>query len=137
MSANIHSVEYYFTTVDDTPGVACRLLTRLAAEEVNLLAFAAMPAGPRKTQLIIYPLSPTRLARVANKAGLILQGPHRSFLIQGDDELGALVDFHQKLCDANINVISSSGVSDGRGGYGYTMQVPPEDFEEAERVLGL
>jgi len=137
MSVNIHSAEYYFTTVDDMPGVACRLLTRLAAEEVNLLAFSAMPVGPSKTQLIIYPLSPTRLARVANKAGLILQGPHRAFLVQGDDELGALVEMHRLLCDANINVISSSGVSDGRGGYGYTMQVPPEDFEEAERVLGV
>ena len=137
MSANIHSVEYYFTIVEDEPGQACRLLERLASEEVNLLAFTALPAGPKKTQLVIYPLSSSRLARVANKSGLILQGPHRAFLIQGDDELGALVDLHQRLCDAKINVISSSGVSDGKGGYGYILQVRGDEFAEAERALGL
>ena len=86
-------------------------------------------------QLVIYPLSASRLARVAADTGLVLQGPHRAFLIQGDDELGALVGYHQRLCDAGINVVHATGVADGRGGYGYLLQVKAEDFAEAERVL--
>ncbi len=135
MPALIQSVEYYYTTVPDRPGEACRLLRQLAAEEVNLLAFHAMPMGAEKTQLVIYPLSASRLARVAGGLGLVLQGPHRAFLIQGDDRLGAIVGYHQKLCDAGVNVVHATGVSDGRGGYGYLLQVKAEDFAEAERVL--
>mgnify|MGYP000025312388 CR=1 FL=1 len=39
-----------------------------------------------------------------------------------DRELGALVDVHEKLARANINIYASSGVADGRGSYGYVME---------------
>jgi hypothetical protein len=137
MTANIYSVDYYYTTVEDKPGQGCRFLKMLASEEVNLIAFNAFPVGRDRTQLVIYPLNATWLGDVARQEGLRLVGPHHAFIVHGDDELGALVDIHQKLCDANINVSSSNGITDGGGGYRYVMHVHPEDYERALEVLDV
>ena len=78
-----------------------------------------------------------RLARAAEDADLSLTGSSRAFLIQGDNELGALVDVHQKLCDAQINVVNATGIADSKGGYGYIIYVRPEDFDQAAHELGV
>ncbi|MBM4129421.1 hypothetical protein FJ250_00105 [bacterium] len=137
MAARIYPVDYYYTTVEDRPGQGCRFLRALAAEDVNLVAFNAFPVGRERTQLVIYPLNPIWLGDFARHEGLVLQGPHHAFIVQGDDELGALVSIHEKLCDADINVSSANGITDGRGGYRYIMHVHPEDWERAMAVLGV
>lgn len=137
MTATIYSVDYYYTTVEDRPGVGCGFLETLASEEVNLLAFNAFPVGRDRTQLVIYPLNATWLVDLARHEGLRLVGPHHAFIVHGDDELGALVDIHQKLCDCSINVSSSTGITDGRGGYRYIMHVHPEDYDRALRELDV
>lgn len=137
METKIRSVEYFYTNVADRPGEAYEMLSRLACAEVNLQAFSAVPIGPGHTQLALFPESPERLVRIAEKTGLTLTGPLRAFLIQGDDRLGALVEIHRKLYDAGINMYASTGVTDGSGRYGYVMYVRPEDHENAKRVLGL
>jgi hypothetical protein len=58
-------------------------------------------------------------------------------LVQGDDELGALAGIHEKLYEANVNVYASSGVSDGKGSYGYVIYVRPEEYERAAKTLGM
>jgi hypothetical protein len=137
MTMNIRRVEYFHATVKDLPGEAYKLLAQLATAEVNLLAFNAVPVGPEQTQLVIFPESVESLARAAERTGLIMTGPQRAFLIQGDDRLGALVDLHRKLSDASINVYASSGVTDGRGGYGYVLYVRSEHYEDAAVALGV
>ena len=71
------------------------------------------------------------------KARLELDGPHPALLLQGDDELGALVDAHEKLYRASVNVYASTGVSDGAGKYGYVIYVREEDCERATKALGI
>lgn len=137
MSANIYSVDYYYTTVEDAPGQGCKFLEMLAREDVNLLAFNAFPVGRERTQLVIYPLNATWLGDLARSQGLRLVGPHHAFMVHGDDELGALVGIHQRLCDARINISSSNGISDGRGGYRYIMHVHPDDYERSLKVLDV
>ncbi|NIO00801.1 MAG: hypothetical protein GTO42_01465 [Candidatus Latescibacteria bacterium] len=137
MSAKIRSVEYFYTTVYDRPGEGCRILNSLAEGGVNLLAFTAVPVGPERTQIVLFPDNVDKLVRLAEDSDFVLTGPHRAFLVQGDDRLGALVEIHRKLCDENINVYSSSGVTDGKGGYGYIMHVKPEDYDNAARVLDV
>jgi hypothetical protein len=137
MSAKIQTVDYYYMTVPDKPGAACHVLFQLAAADVNLLAFSAVPIGPENTQLVLFPQSIDSLARGAEKAGFVLSGPNRAFLVQGDDKLGALVNIHEQLSEAGINVYASTGVSDGRGGFGYVMYVKGDQFEDAKRVLNL
>ncbi len=137
MPANIQKVDYFYMTVPDKPGAACHVLFQLAAADVNLLAFSAVPIGPENTQLVLFPKSIDSLARGAEKAGFVLSGPSRAFLIQGDDQLGALVSIHEKLSESGINVYASTGVADGKGGFGYIMYVKGDQFDDAARVLDL
>jgi hypothetical protein len=137
MAARIFSVDYYYTTVANRPGQGCKFLKTLAAAEVNLLAFNAFPVSSDRTQLVIYPQNATWLGELARRQGLTLHGPHHAFLVQGDDELGALVTIHEKLCDAQINVASSTGLTDGHGRYRYILHVQPEDYEKSLEVLGV
>lgn len=137
MSARIFSVDYYYATVENRPGQGCKFLKMLASGDVNLLAFNAFPVSVDRTQLVIYPQNATWLGEVARRHNLMLHGPHHAFLVQGDDELGALVDIHEKLCVSDINVSSSTGLTDGRGRYRYIMHVAPEEYERALEVLGV
>ncbi|MHC4473644.1 MAG: hypothetical protein ACYTDY_16370 [Planctomycetota bacterium] len=137
MEPRIRTVEYFYTTVRDTPGEGYRVLAHLASVEVNLLAFNAIPMGPVYTRLTLFPDSMEKLAGAAEKMGLVLEGPHRAILVQGDDALGALVDIHLKLYDAGVNVFASNGVTDGRGSYGYVLFIRPEEYEGAVWALGV
>jgi len=137
MPTSIRSVEYFYATVKDKPGEVYRTLSRMAAGEVNLLAFNAVPMGGDTTHLVLFPELPERLFKLAERSGMVLTGPQHAFLIRGDDDLGALVDLHQQLADAHINVVTASGVTDGKGGYGYILHVRPEDFDKATQILGV
>jgi hypothetical protein len=137
MAATIRRATYYHATVKDEPGEGYRLLALLAASNVNLLAFNAIPMGHDHTQLMLFPEHPELLARLAAEKGIGLSGPHPAFLIRGDDKLGALVEIHEKLAGARINVYASSGVTADCGRYGYLLYVSPRDFENAAIVLGV
>jgi len=137
MACNISRVEYFHTTIKDLPGEAYKFLSQLALLKINLLAFTAIPIGPTNTQLTIFPENPKIMKNEATRAGLILDGPHPAILVHGDDKLGALADIHLKIYDANVNVYSASGVSDGKGSFGYVIYVKSEDFEKAATALGI
>ena len=137
MGVEIRRVDYYYVTVRDQPGEAYRLLTHIASGEVNLLAFHAVPLGPDRAQLTLFPESvEEQLARVAEDLGLVLDGPHPALLVQGDDSLGALAEVHARLFQAKINVYASSGVTDGHGSFGYVLYVQPRDIQAAVTALG-
>ena len=137
MSTKIRRVQYFYAMVKDQPGEAYRLMTQLASSEVSLMAFKAIPMGPGLTQLVLFPDDVELLARAAERTGVVLTGPHKAFLIHGDDRLGALVDLHQRLSDGHVNVYASDGVTDGRGGYGYVLYVRPDEYETAAGILGV
>ena len=137
MAFEIRRAQYFHTTVTDQPGEGYKLLSQLADLGLNLLAFTAVPVGPMRTQLTLFPEYPAKMADVAKKAGLALDGPHPALLVQGDDELGALADIHERLYEANVNVSASSGVTDGRGSFGYVVYLRPDEYERAVAALGL
>jgi hypothetical protein len=137
MTATIRGVDYYYVTVKDQPGEAARFLAHLAEAKVHLLAFSAFPIGPGVVQFALFPESHEGLERTAGRHGFAVVGPQRAFLIQGEDHLGALLDIHRKLQEASINVYASSGVTDGRGGFGYIIYLRPEDQPRASDALGV
>jgi len=137
MAATIRRVEYFYAVVEDRPGEAHRLLAGMAAAGVNLLAFNAIPLGMQKSQLVLFPEDVEVLARVAEQQAIALEGPHHALLVQGDDRLGALVDIHARLAEAQINVLCATGVSNGRGGFGYVLYVRHEDIDRAANALGV
>ena len=137
MAEKIHQGEYYHANVRDKPGEAYHMLSAISGSGVSLMAFNAVPMGSDQTQLVLFPENPEALVRVAAKTGIVLSGPHQAFLIQGDDELGALAQIHRRLFDASVNVYASSGVADGRGGFGYVVYVRTEDVDKAAQALGV
>ena len=135
MAYSIRRAEYFHATVVDQPGEAYRVLSALEGLGVDLLAFTAVPVGPDRTQLTLFPADPSKMTSEARKAKMELDGPHPALLLQGDDELGALVIVHEKLYRAGVNVYASTGVSDSRGNFGYVIYVREEDCERAAKAL--
>jgi hypothetical protein len=89
------------------------------------------------TQLTFFPENPKIMKNEASRAGMYMEGPKLALLIQCDDRLGALADFHLKIYEAGINVKSAGGVTDGRGAFGYVIHVEQEDFDKAAAALGI
>jgi hypothetical protein len=137
MPFTMRRVQYFYSTVPDTPGEGYKLLSQLAERGVNLLAFTAVPVGPLRTQLTLFPERPEQLAEAARKAGMQLDGPNPALLVMGEDRLGALAEIHERLFEARVNVYASTGVTDGRGGFGCVLYVRPEELERAAPALGL
>jgi predicted amino acid-binding ACT domain protein len=137
MAHTIRRVDYFYATLDDRPGEAYELLSQLADLGVNLVAITAVPVGPMRTQLTIFPEDSRKMADAAGKSGLDVDGPNPALLLQGDDELGALATVHRRLAEAGVNVFASSGVAGGRGTYGYVLYVRPEHYDRAAAVLDV
>ena len=137
MAHRVRRVDYYYANVRDEMGAAYRVLAALAERGVELLAFTAVPAGPALAQFTLFPADPGMLAAEARAAQLVLDGPHHALLVQGDNELGALASVHERLFEAGVDIYASSGVTDGRGSFGYVVYVREDQFEKAAAALGL
>jgi hypothetical protein len=135
MALSVRTVEYFYTRVVDEPRRTYELLARLASEEINLLAFSAVPFGPNHVELTIFPDQSEGLLRVAKRLGWTLTGPQHACLIQGDDQLGAFADIQRRLTDAGVSIYASSGVTDGEGHYGYVIYVKESDYQAAAKAL--
>jgi hypothetical protein len=137
MSYRIRRVEYFHATVVDLPGEAYKVLSGLADLGVNLLAFTAVPVGPSRAQLTLFPDDPGKMRAEAGRAAMSLDGPHPALLVQGDDALGALAAVHERIYRAGVNVYASTAIADGSGRYGCVVYVRPEDCERAARALDV
>ncbi|MGB5287396.1 MAG: hypothetical protein WBN42_02830 [Ignavibacteriaceae bacterium] len=137
MAYKIRKIEYFYCSVVDQPGEAYRLLSELEKSGINQLAFTAIPIGPDRTQLTLFPENASKLIMEAKRTNFALDGPHRAILVQGDDELGALAEIHQILYEANVNVYASNGVTDSKGSFGYLLFVRPEEYERAASALNI
>jgi len=137
MAYTIRRVEYFYANIRDDLGAGYGVLTQLAELGVNLLAFTAVPSGPSLAQFALFPADPNKLLAEASAAQLPLDGPYHAFLVQGDDELGALASVHEQLFRTGVDVYASSGVTDGRGAFGYVVYVREDQFEQAAQALGL
>lgn len=137
MSFKIRKVDYFYTNVEDQPGEGYKVLSTLSLAGINLLAFTAIPVGPKRTQLTIFPEETNKFVVQAKNANINIDGPYPALLVQGDDQLGAFAEIHHKLYDENINVYAATGVTDGKGAYGYLLYIRPEKYEAAVKALNI
>ena len=136
MPLKVRNVEYFYVRIQDSSEKAYELLARLASEEVNLLAFSAVPYGPNHVELTIFPDRPENFVQTAKNLGWTVTGPQHACLVQGDDQLGTLAEIHQVLLGAGVNIYASSGVTDGGGHFGYVIYFKEEDHHMAAKALG-
>ena len=135
MSFKVQQVEYFYASVHDQPGAAYELLTEIAGLGMNLLAFTAVPVGPGRTQLTLFPEDPGKFTAECRKAGLSLDGPHHALFVEGDDEPGVLSAIHTRLNQEDLESFAASGVVTGDGRFGYVIYFREKDCEKALSVL--
>ncbi len=87
MAFTVRRIDYFYTTVKDSPGAGYEVLSRLAELNVNLVAITAVPFGPARTQLTVFPDDTAKMKHVAEQANIPLDGPHPALVVQGCDLL--------------------------------------------------
>lgn len=135
MAFTVRRIDYFHIMVPDAPEAGYDVLAQLSLQNINLVAITAIPFGPARTQLTVFPDDTAKMQRVAQQANISLDGPHPALVVQGDDEVGALARIHERLRDANVHVFASTGVADGKGRYGYIIYVRPDEYEMAAEAL--
>ncbi|HNS95370.1 MAG TPA: hypothetical protein PKL73_00355 [Polyangiaceae bacterium] len=129
-------LDYFYASIKDESGAGFRFLDRLATKQVDLTALTAVPFGPDRAQITIFPTDAASLVAAAKEENIALDGPHTAILVEGDDQVGAFAKVMAKLAAVNINVFSLQGMTDGRGGFRYIVFVRPSDIESALQSLG-
>lgn len=137
MAFSVSPAQYFYINARDELGAAYRVLSALAGRGVNLLAFTAVPSGEESAQFAVFPDDPSQFVAEARAAQMVIEGPHHALLVQGDDELGSFARVHERLFKAGVDVYASSGVSDGRGSFGYIVYVREDQFAHAVEALEL
>jgi hypothetical protein len=134
MAYRARKVNYCKIMVPSRAGQAARILNALRDARVNLLAFTGFPAGGRaQVDLVSDDLAAVR--RVARKHGWRPSAAKRGFLVQGDDEVGAVARIATRLADAGVSITAMDAVAAGKGRYGLILWVKPRDFGRAARAL--
>ena len=135
MSDTVRKVDYFYVVVADRPGECAKVLSALAAEGINLLAFSGFPSA-RKGQLDLIPEDSAAFKLAAKKLKLKLSPRKSGFLLQGDDRVGAMNETLDKLAGAKINVTAMDAVSSGGGRYGAIFWVQPQAVSRTAKLLG-
>ncbi len=136
MPDTIRKVDYYYVTTSDKPGEGARLFDALRNAGVNLLAVHAFPSA-RKSQIDLVPADAVAFLSATKNAGLKVSKPKTTFLIEGDDRVGALTSTLSRLGAAGINVTALSAVRTGTGRYGALLWVKAGDVRKAAETLGI
>jgi hypothetical protein len=132
----VRKVDYWYATVDDRPGEAGKVLEKVAAAKVNLLAFLAFPAGGGKSQVDLIPADPTAFEKAAKAAGIALSAKKRALLLTGADRVGAVAEATKRLAAKGINVTAATAVATQGGGYGLLIWVRQNQVDAAATALG-
>jgi len=135
MAYRVRKMNYCYLMVPSRAGQGARILGALRDGGVDLLAFSGFPAGGGRSQVDLVSDDMAGVRRVARQQGWRLSKPKKGFLVQGDDEVGAVAKVVQRLAAANINVTAMDAVSAGRGRYGMILWVKPKQYTRAARAL--
>ena len=90
-----------------------------------------------QAQLDMVPADREAFLKAAAESDMKLVGPKKAFLIQGEDQPGALVDVMQKLEKAGINATAVHAITSGGKRFGAILWVKPHDTDGAARALGV
>ncbi len=136
MADAIRRAEYYYVTVNDQPGEALRILSKLKEAGVNLLNFTAFPVAGGKSQLDIIPENGEGLMKAARSAGVTLSPKKQCFYVSGKDRVGAVAEIFKKLADARVNAHAANATC-AAGNFGMILWVKPDQMSAAAKALGL
>lgn len=135
MADRVRKVRYCNVTVPNRAGQGAKFLGALKDGGVNMLAYTGFPVKGGKAKLDLVVENTASLRRLAKKKGWRLSNPKRAFLVQGNDEVGAVYRHTQRLADHKINIVAADAVSAGKGRYGMILWVNDKDYNRAVKAL--
>jgi hypothetical protein len=135
MAETVRTADYFYVMVPDRPGEGARILGELKRAGVNLMAYSGFPSG-RGSQLDLVPTDPAAFRALAREKKWKVKGPKKTFLIDGDDRVGACADVLGRLAAAKINVTALDAVASAGGRYAAILWVKARDVKKAAAVLG-
>ena len=136
MAETIRRVDYFYVTAPNKPGEGVRMLNTLKEAGISLLAFSGFPSG-RRSQIDFVPEDTAAFRKAARKAGWKLSPRKTGFLVEGKDQLGALLNVVSRLAEVKINVTAATAVCAGQRRYGALLWVKSPDVRKAVKVLGI
>jgi len=123
------------TEIEDTPGSLHKLLTQIAAADVDLVCAAAFSTGQGQGQVCLSAKEPLALKTCAEKVNLQLK-PATGFIITEPDAVGAAAAVLKPLADAGINSLAGTAmICDGQ--YHMLIVVAASDGDAAAEALGM
>jgi hypothetical protein len=135
MGFKVKRMKYYSTMIENRNGSESTLLSVFSKAGVNYLAFNAEVVDTNQIKFTLYPVENEKFIDVAEKNGLILDGPYDALHIEGDDESGACADVFDMLAKANLVVNFSFGIADIKSGYGIIIYTDEKDIEKVIDTL--
>jgi hypothetical protein len=136
MAHIVRKIDYSYINIPSRAGHGARILREIKEAGISLLALTGFPAKRGVAQLDLVADKLSDLTKVAKKNAWKLSKPKKGFLLQGDDEVGAVLEPLEKLAAAKINVTAADAVSSGDGRFGMIFWVKPKDYRRAAKVLG-
>ena len=135
MAYRVRKVNYCKMTVPSRAGQADAVLSAVKDAGINMHAFSGFPSKAGKSQIDLISDDSPAIRRLAKKSGWRLSKTKKAFLVQGNDEVGAVHKIFKKLADEKINVTAADAVAAGVGRYGMILWVKPKVYNRAARVL--
>ncbi len=135
MADTVRKVVYFKMSVPDKAGEGARVLGALRDAGVNLLAFSGFPRG-RRAQLDLVPEDEAGFRAAAKGAKLALAGKKTGFFIQGEDRVGAVAEYVEKLAAAGISITAVDALSAGENRFGAIFWVKSKDVAKAAKAIG-
>jgi hypothetical protein len=136
MAETIRKVDLYSVDIANKPGEGAKVLGALRDAGVSLVAVWGYPTKGKKARLDLVAADRAVFTKAAKKAGLELSPRQTAFLIEGEDQTGALAALLAKLGEAGINVFAAQAVAGGAGRYAGILSVAADDVKKAAKLLG-
>ncbi len=135
MAYRVRKVNYCKMTVSSRAGQGEKVLRVIKEAGIDMYAFSGFPTKAGKSQVDFVSGDTAAIKRLAKKFSWRLSNTKKAFLVQGNDQIGAIHKIFKKLADEKINVTAADAVAAGVGRYGMILWVKPKVYNRAARVL--
>ncbi|TDJ19039.1 MAG: hypothetical protein E2O62_02840 [Gammaproteobacteria bacterium] len=135
MAYRVRKVNYCKMTVSSRAGQAEKVLRVIEEAGIDMYAFSGFPTKAGKSQVDFVSDDTAAIKRLAKKSSWRLSNTKKAFLVQGNDQIGAIHKIFKKLADEKINVTAADAVAASGGRYGMILWVKPKVYNRAARVL--
>jgi prephenate dehydratase len=136
MTDTVRKIVYFKVYTPNKTGAGARILGALREAGVNLLAFTGFPLGGGRAQMDFFPENAAAFQRAAKKIGIKIAGKKTGFLVQGEDRVGAVAEYLDKLARAKINMIAADALSAGGNRFGAVLWVKSKNVSKAAKAIG-